>query len=230
MAYDITNDKRYIDQGYKDRELHRIAKETFTGQLERQRDLKKRQEVSDASREDIKRDVAFGTQYGKELIGDKSLGRLTSGEQEADIVKQGRLNALQGFSAPELGAARGQAISNIDSASEGALRRLKGAQASSGVRGASATAQQAGVLEQGVEQKRQLEQGLLLENRTAQQAALDKLQENVQADLAAQSSEKFAQLSTGLGFAQIGSAERAGLAANEAQLASARAQGGGGGK
>lgn len=193
-------------------------------------EAKIRAEEAKRIRGDVVADVEYGTSYGKEIVGDKSLGRITEGATENALVQEGRLNALKGFDAPELSALRGQAVSQIDSASEGALRRLQGGLAASGVRGATASAAQGEVLNQNIEQKRQLEQGLLIENRSAQQAALDKLQENVVDDLNRQSSEKFAQLSTGLGFAQIGSAERAGLAAKEAQIKAANASGGGGGK
>jgi len=170
---------------------------------------------------DIQRDISKGTAIGKDLIGDKSLGRLTDGQATQDIIQERRLSALDGLNAAELGAARSQSIASIDSASEGALRRLKSSQASSGVRGATATRQQADVGQQGVQQKADFEQNLLLQNRNAQQQALDSLQRNVEFDLDAQSREKFAQLSTGLGFAQIGSSERAAEAAREAQIKSA---------
>lgn len=182
--------------------------------------------VAAESRQLIAEDFAAGEVFGKDIIGDKALGRLTGGQTEADIVRQRRLDALQGFNAPELAAARDKATTQIDRASEGALRRLKASQAASGVRGATASTQQAGLLQDSVEQKANFERELLIQNRGEQKEALDALQTNVQFDLDAQSREKFAQLATGLGFAQIGSTERAAEASKQAQLAAARSSGG----
>jgi len=189
------------------------------------------QQVSDEQKifDNIGRDIDKGREVGRDLIGEGALGRLTQGQATIDTVQQQRLSALNGLNADELGAARSRAIEGIDTANEGALRRLKATQASSGVRGASATAQQASVLQEGVQQKADFEQDLLLQNRGVQNEALAALESNVQFDLDAQSREKFAELSTGLGFAQIGSQERGAQAAIQAQLASAQASGGGGG-
>ena len=182
---------------------------------------------ADAQRAARGRDIAAGRDFAKSVLPEGSLGRL--GEQ-ADVkasldVLRGQLG---GFSAPELQAQRDVMGQGIARQTQMAGRRLAAAQARAGVRGATAAAQQGNIAAQGIQAGTNLERDLFLANRAEQaRAAQDLLQRSgavSKFDMSQAARERFAELSTGLGFAQIGSAERAGVTAGNAAVQAAQAQ------
>ena len=172
-------------------------------------------------------DFKEGLKFGKEQIGEGSLGRL-GGDPDIEAALQIRRQALGGLTGAEQQAQRDVATQRIQAQTQGARRQLAASQARSGVRGATAGAQQSEILGQGIDATRQFEQNLFLQNRQAQQSAAGQLLGDVtdvrQFDLGQAAREKLAQLQTGLGFQQLGVTERAGVTAANASVAAANAQ------
>jgi hypothetical protein len=172
-------------------------------------------------------DFAQGLKFGKEQIGEGSLGRIGT-DADVQAALQTRRQALGGLTGQEMQGQRDVATQRIQGQTESARRRLAAAQARSGVRGGTASAQQAGVIGQGIEAQAGFERDLMLQNRAAQQTAAGNLLTDVsgvrQFDLSQAARERSAQLQAGMGFTQLGVSERAGVAANQANVAAAQAQ------
>lgn len=172
-------------------------------------------------------DVAIGREFAREVVPAGSLGRLGENENIQAVLSQ-MSQGLQGMGSQEMQARRDLATEQIGGATETARRRLAAAQARAGVRGATAGAQQSNIISQGIQARAGFERDLMLQNRAAQQTAAQDLlagqMEVTKFDLSQAARERLAELSTGLGFAQIGSAERAGKAAAGASVAAAQAQ------
>ena len=172
-------------------------------------------------------DFAQGLSFGKQVIPPGVLGRLT---EEPDIQKalDVRREQLSGLTGQEMQASRDVALQRIGATTEGARRRLAAAQARSGVRGATAASQQAGVIGQGIDAARGFERDLLLRNRAEQSSAAGALLKDTKDirsfDLDRAARERLAQLQAGFGFQQLGVTERAGVAAQQATIAAAKAQ------
>ena len=181
---------------------------------------------AEASKEARKRDFEEGMKRGKEFLGEGTLGRLGTDPtiQQALELQRQRLGGLTGA---EMQAQRDVAGAGINRATELARRRLASAQAQAGLRGATASQQQADILRSGIEQQAGLERQLLLGQRAAQgQAIQDVLSQGAktrQFDLSQAARERFGQLQTALGFQQLGVSERAGVSANQASVAAAQA-------
>lgn len=176
----------------------------------------------------ISRDFVKGSNFGGNMIGEGSLGRLGE-SQDIQTALSGARELAGGFTGAQQQAQRDTASQNISQSTEQARRRLSAAQARSGVRGATAGAQQAGILGQGVQAQQGLERDLLLGQNAAQRQGVQDLaglsSQVGQFDLGQAAREKFVPLSTGLSFAALGATERGSFRAAEA----ARAAGGGGG-
>jgi hypothetical protein len=181
---------------------------------------------AEASKEARKRDFAEGLKKGKELIGEGTLGRLGTDPAIAQALEMQR-KRLGGLTGAEMQAERDVAGAGINRATELARRRLASAQAQAGLRGATAAGQQADVLRSGIEQQSNLERQLMMGQRAAQREAIsDVLGSGAQAkqfDISQAARERFGQLQTALGFQQLGVSERAGVAANQASVAAAKA-------
>ncbi len=198
------------------------------------------QNKSAVDRDTILGDVAAGQDFAKSIIGNGSLGRIRDSQNVRDDnaqIRELRMKALGGLTGEEMQAERDQAKNNINRATQTQLRGLRGAQAASGVRGSSAVAQQAGILGEGANRQADFERDLMLQQRGVQQQALDSFAGNTQQrqasdrelnqfNLSQAANEKFAQLSTGFGFGQLGVTARAGEQAAAAQEKAAAASGG----
>ena len=171
-------------------------------------------------------DIATGEKFAGKVLGE-GLGRLSTQPGIQDALEAQRA-LLGGLSAPEMQAQRDIATQGIQGATESARRRLAAAQARAGVRGATAGAQQMGILGQGIQARQNMEQQLLLADRAAKSKAAEELLAGQGAvskfDLAQAAREKQARLAGGLGFAQLGSAERSGTMGAQAAIAAAQAQ------
>lgn len=177
----------------------------------------------------LRTDFREGVGFGKELVGDGSLGRLGTNSDIQSVIEQ-KKKLAQGLTGAETQAQRDVSNQNINAQTETARRQLASAQARSGVRGATAAQQQGNVIAQGAQNKANFERDLLLQNRQAQTEGLQSLENTVtstsQFDLSQAAKERFGQISTGLGLAQLGATERGSLAASNALKASSS----GGGK
>lgn len=201
------------------------------------------------------KDIQSGAMIGQQFIGDGSLGRLQEGRSSeianliAERQKAYDTAPTEGLNAKELQAYRDQAVTNINRTTETARRRLAGAQATQGVRGATAVNQQQAAINQGNTERTNFERDLFLKQREAlqqdraeQATRLTALESSVSAaraneeatlkfNLEQTAREKFGQLSTALSFAGLGSTERASqlaAASTEAAAQAAKAPSSGG--
>lgn len=171
-------------------------------------------------------DIGTGRNFAKSVIPTGSLGRLG---ESADV--KGSLDVLRsqlgGFTAPEMQAQRDIVGQGINRNTQMRSRALASAQARAGVRGATAAQQQSNVLAEGQQMGANMERDLALRNRAEQTSAAQNLLKASsgvsQFDMSQAARERFAELSTGLGFAQIGSAERSGVTAGNAAVQAANA-------
>jgi hypothetical protein len=194
-----------------------------------------REKLKGTVSEAIFRDIDAGQEFGKELLPAGSLGRVdeTRSGDISDVIARRRA-LLGGLTGEESQAARDIATQNIGRETQGRSRQLAALQGRAGIRGGLAGAQQAGVLESGAEQRANFERQLLLENRGAQERALGAFEQSVgsaeanelgrqQFNLSQSARERQAQLSTALGIAQLGTAERSALRSKEAIAATGAA-------
>ena len=162
----------------------------------------------------MKKDVSRGQEFAKGILGE-GLGRI-GGDPDIQRVIQERRQLAGGLTGQEMQAARDVAGAGISGAGQTQLRALRAAQAGAGVRGATAGAQQAGVISETAQRKSELERDLLLRQRGAKEAGLAGLEASVtgtrQFDIEQAAREKQMLAAGGLGFAQLGVAERSAAA------------------
>jgi len=178
-----------------------------------------------ASKEARTADVKEGQAFGNEVLGPEGLGRLGTDAGIQETMGKFKDIADQGLSRGELAAERAQATRSIDSSTQTSQRSLQAQLARSGVKGAVAGQQQMGVAFQGMQQKADLSQNLFLKSEQIKRQGLEnfsaKQGEVKSFDLGQAAKEKDIQLQSGLGFAQMGSAERtAQYAAEQSKVAS----------
>ena len=173
------------------------------------------------------RDIIKGAQFGEAVLGEGGLGRAAD---NADI--QAGMAALreqaQGFSSGEALARREQAVEGLNTAQEGQRRRLQAQLARAGVRGGVAGNQLLQQSADAMSQRSNLERDLFLAGedarRTGTQNLLTGAGELQRFDLSQAAAEKNIVLQSGLGFAQLGAAERGAQLQADASKAQAAAQ------
>jgi hypothetical protein len=181
-------------------------------------------------------DMAKGRARGQELFGEGKLGRINA-ERSADIsdVIARRKSMLEGYTPEEKNAMRDENIRSMQRQTEGQARSLRGAQAASGVRGATASAQNVQLAKGQQDQSRQMERDLFLKNADARRAALGAFEQSAtgaeatetskqQYNIGQKNAELQAQLATEFGYANLGSADRAAAAQQTAAMYTADAQ------
>lgn len=181
-----------------------------------------------ASRES---DINAGKQFGQEVLGEEGLGRLGSDAEIQSTLDRFKQISETGMSSQESEAQKAQAFKGIDSATQTGLRSLQSRFARSGVKGAVAGQQLMQREMSGAQQKADASTNLFLKSEEVKRNALEnfssRLGEVKTFDLGQAAKEKDIVMQSGLGFAQIGSAERtANYAAEQsakASVASARA-------
>lgn len=167
---------------------------------------------------DIKGDIQAGREFGREVIQPGSLGR------ESAQVMGAHERLAKGLTAPEMQAQRDVALQGIGQQTAQSRRALAAIQARQGVRGATAAAQQMGIEQSAQKQRQEFERNLLLGQRQAEIQGLGLLQESQRFDLGQAAREKFGEIQAGLGFAQLGVAERAGIRGAQSASQAAAAQ------
>jgi hypothetical protein len=182
--------------------------------------------------QDIAKDISAGAAFGEAVVGEGGLGRLGT-DPAMQQIEQRYKDLSQGFSAEELAARRESMTQRIDQGTQTQQRALQAALARAGVKGGAAGAKLRDVQLGGLAQKAGVERDLLIADRAARMEGLGEYASQVagtrQFDLAQAAKEKNIALQSGLGFAQLGSGERAALLANEAAMAKLQNQPGGGG-
>ena len=173
------------------------------------------------------RDIISGSQFGETVLGEEGLGR--AGDN-ADI--QSGLAALreqaQGFSGAEATARREQAMGGIATNTQGQSRAMLSQLARAGVRGGAAGKALGNVAAQGIQAQANAEQQLFIQGEDARRSGTDRLLstagELTQFDLGQAAAEKNIVLQSGLGFAQLGAAERGAKLQADASKAAAASQ------
>lgn len=182
--------------------LDAIRKKDSQGQLNRgdlinrsQAQAKLREfEKEETRTETTKSRIAEGLKLGKELLPEGKLGRAKSStelervdtgairqgrsQEIADIIARRKQN-LSGFTAGEEQAKRDIGAEQIGRQTEGARRQLQAAQARTGVRGGTASAQQLEAILAGTKTRANFERDLFLENVNLRRDALNKLESSV---------------------------------------------------
>lgn len=188
-----------------------------------------------ARSKEIAQDIIAGTKFGESVVGEGDLGRLGQSadiQKGLDVLRQG----AEGFSSAEATARRERALENIGQQTRGSSRALQAALARAGVKGGAAGAQLRDVELGGLQQRANVERDLFLAGEDARRSgARDLIQASSNIgkfDLGQAAREKNIALQSGLGFAQLGTAERAAFlssqAASKAAAARSSAVGGGG--
>jgi hypothetical protein len=172
------------------------------------------------------RDIIKGAQFGEAVLGE-GLGRAS---ESADI--QAGMAALreqaQGFSSGEALARRERAVQELNTKQQGVERALQARLARAGVRGGAAGAQIRDTALAGMAQRSNLERDLFLAGEDARRSGTQNLLsaagELTKFDLGQAAKEKNIVLQSGLGFAQLGAAERGAKLQAQASQAAANAQ------
>lgn len=173
-------------------------------------------------------DVLKGTRFGEAVLGEEGLGRLGTDPEVSATLQRFKDISEQGLSRQEVAAERAQAFRGIESATQTGLRSLQSRLAKSGVKGSAAGMALLQREAAGAQQKAQTEQNLFLKSEQLKREGLkdysSRLGEVKTFDLGQAAAEKDIVMQSGLGFAQIGSAERtAKYAAEQSRLASVAA-------
>jgi hypothetical protein len=118
-----------------------------------------------------------GSERGKGLVPEGSLGRLDKKESpDIQTVLEQRRKNVKGFTPEEMARQRSTAQKSIAQQQQAGLRQLRGAQGASGVRGGVAGAQQARLIGQGVGQQADAENKLQLANIAQSREGLSALE------------------------------------------------------
>lgn len=184
----------------------------------------KQKQYMDLARQQREQDMAAGKARGQELFGNKALGRVEEQRsQEVGNIIGRRQQESQGYTPQEQEAFRAQQLPNLQRDLASQQRQLKMQQASSGVFGPAALAQQKALQAGSQQAKAGMERQLFLDNILARREGLNSLEGSIakaradelarqESNLSRQGKETFGQLGTELGFAGLGSQERAGAA------------------
>jgi len=161
----------------------------------------------------LQQSLAQGRQRGQELFGSGSLGTRQQGAISGDlqeIIARRRAN-LEGLTPEERNLLESDALARIGQQTQTSLRQLRGIQGASGVRGGLAAAQQLGALQQGQRSAAEAQRDIFLQNIAARRQALGEFERSVGAEQQRAQQEKFGQLATEFGTAQLGVASRGGV-------------------
>lgn len=119
-----------------------------------------------------------GQTEANKLFADGSMGRMGSTAEAADVMAR-RKAMLDGMNSQEMQAQRELADGEINRNAQTSLRQMRGIQGAAGVRGATAGAQQANILNMAGRNKQDFERQLLLDNMAAKRAGLDAYENSV---------------------------------------------------
>ena len=192
--------------------------------------------------ETLKADITTGQELFGGGFAEGKLGRLETGPSAdvQDIIAR-RKSALGGLSAEENQAIRERGSQSIDRSTQSSLRQLRGLQGATGVRGGSALANQARILQAGQGAKANVERDLAIQNIGVKREALGaaegsilgaeaQTRENTLFNIRQRNKEATGRTTAGLSFAALAATERAGIRGVGIAKANAAAAGGGGKK
>lgn len=181
----------------------------------------------------VEADIKAGERILGKEFEEGSLGRLETDRTTdvKDIIER-RRSQLGGLSSEEAQALREKSTQEIDRGTQTALRSQRGRSASLGIRGGSAGASEGRIEGAGIKAKADVERDLLIRNIDERRANLGAFEESVVGaeqrgesreifNIEQSASEKLGRISAGLGFAQLGVAERSSERGVQAAQASA---------
>lgn len=172
------------------------------------------------------RELIKGSQFGSAILGE-GLTRLGADEQVKEVLGRFK-DQSQGYNAQELQAQRELMNQEINRGGQTQMRALQAQLARSGVKGGVAGGQLRDVALGTLQQKANVEKQLFVENAAARERGLQSyasaLGETKMFDIGQEQAEKNIILQSGMGFAQMGSAERIGKMQAEAAKQAAAAQ------
>lgn len=170
------------------------------------------------------KDIIKGAEFGEAVLGD-GLGRAADNADIQMGMDQLREQS-QGYSAGETLARREMAVENLNTSQQGQRRQLQASLARAGVRGGVAGAQLGQQATDSMSQRSNLERDLFVSGESARREGTQNLLTGAgdlqRFDLEQAAKEKNIVLQSGLGFAQLGAAERgAALQAQSSERAAA---------
>lgn len=174
-------------------------------------------------------DLTRGFERGKDLFGSDRLGRLGEGKYQGgldDLIKSRQRQAVEGLQANEYQAQREQMLQGLNQGTLEQQRALRAIQGRSGIRGGLAAAQMGQIQGNAAQQRANLERDLLVQNIGQKQQAQNALEQSMRAEQGQQAErEKFnlgqrqrelmGMLTSSLGEAQLGGAERGSISQEE---------------
>lgn len=137
-------------------------------------------------------DIEAGYKKGRELFYD---------DPDMQMLRQKRMDLSQGYNSPELGAFREQARGELAGEGANAIRRQAGQQARAGIGGARAAAGQAATASSLQGKRAEMERKMAMDQSQMVRQGTNDLQSFLMR-------QRFGELSTGLGQAQLGVADR----------------------
>ena len=174
------------------------------------------------------RDLIKGAEFGESVLGEDGLGRLGTDPEIQAAMARTKRESEQGLSAEEYTAGRTKAYEGIDRSTQTASRSAMARLAKMGVKGASAGQQIAQVEQAGQQAKSGVERDLFLKSADVQRSAFSDYKASLgdvkSFDLGQAAKETDIVLQSGLGFAQLGSAEKIAELQAEAQRQAAIAR------
>jgi len=192
---------------------------------ERLAKLGKEYEAQGEAASAMDKDMERGAELGKEIVG-SGLGRLS---QDANLTSsRDQLAAqAQGMSSQESLAAREQALEQLQGAESAQQRALLSSLSNAGVTGGAAGVQLADLSSSMLSNRRRLERDLAADQAAAGRAATRDLvqvdSDIAKFDLGQLAKEKNIDIQSRLGYAELGSAERANIRSTEATRQAAEA-------
>lgn len=175
---------------------------------------------------DQEKEIIKGAKFGSAVLGE-GLTRLGNDEQVKEVLSRFK-DQSQGYNAQELQAQRELMNQEINRGGQTQMRALQAQLARAGVRGGVAGSQLRDVALGTLQQKANVEKQLFVENAAARERGLQSyakaLGDIKTFDIGQEQAEKNIILQSGMGFAQMGSAERIGKMQAEAARAAAAAR------
>lgn len=148
--------------------------------------------VSGANTGARNKDLESGYAKGRELFYD---------DPDMQMLRKRREDLSQGYEAGELGAMREQARAGVESDRANSIRRLQSNAARAGVGGARSAAMQAAADKNLGANRAELERKMALDNSNLKRQGVSDLQNYIMG-------QKYGELGTGLGYAQLGVQDR----------------------
>jgi hypothetical protein len=199
----------------------------LTPEIEQQVTL---QNEKNAIKQERTADLAEGRARGEEIFGNDALGRVgTDASPEMQDIIARRKAMLSGYTPEELEAQKSIYTTPAQQALQGQVRAMRGAQASAGVRGSAASAQESQIRGQFAKEQAQLGQAQFLADADARRQALTGYQAAVQGSEAdrlqreqynidQKNKELMGILTTELGYGQLGTADRYNTSMSQAAI------------